>query len=89
LVDGLGNIRSGALADWDRCRGSDIDRRIVLRLGPPQFAASFIDHLSSPGCTDLYGVIALHHNALKSSGTSPNFLITLASLKSPLSGAVR
>src|ERR1700722_421703 len=27
------------------------------------------------------------HNALKSSGTSPNFLITLASLKSPVAGS--
>jgi hypothetical protein len=28
-----------------------------------------------------------HHNALKSSGTSPNFLITLASLKLPVAGS--
>jgi hypothetical protein len=28
-----------------------------------------------------------HHSALKSSGTSPNFLITLASLKSPVAGS--
>jgi hypothetical protein len=27
-----------------------------------------------------------HHNALKSSGTSPNFLITVASRKSPVAG---
>jgi hypothetical protein len=27
------------------------------------------------------------HNALKSSGTSPNFRITLASLKSPVAGS--
>jgi hypothetical protein len=27
------------------------------------------------------------HSALKSSGTSPNFLITLASLKSPVAGS--
>src|SRR6266567_9640944 len=28
-----------------------------------------------------------HHNALRSSGTSPNFLITLASLKTPVAGS--
>jgi hypothetical protein len=44
LVDGLGKILSGALADLDRCHGSGTDRRIVLRLGPPQLAASFIRH---------------------------------------------
>jgi hypothetical protein len=30
------------------------------------------------------GALRRLHNALKSSGTSPNFLITLASLKSPV-----
>jgi hypothetical protein len=29
------------------------------------------------------------HSTLKSSGTSPNFLITLASLKSPVAGVAR
>src|SRR5216683_2944300 len=29
----------------------------------------------------------LHHNVLKSSGTSPNLPITLASLKSPVAGS--
>jgi len=35
LVDGLGKILSGALADLDRCHGSGTYRRIVFRLGPP------------------------------------------------------
>jgi hypothetical protein len=30
---------------------------------------------------------ALHHSALRSSGTSPNFLITSASLKTPVAGS--
>jgi hypothetical protein len=40
-------------------------------------ASAYFGHAGHHGNIDL-------HTALKSSGTSPNFLITLASLKSPL-----
>jgi len=42
--------------------------------------SAYFGHAGHHGNIDL-------HNALKSSGTSPNFLITLASLKSPVAGS--
>jgi hypothetical protein len=43
--------------------------------------------IAHPGYAAFGFFLSLHHNALKSSGTSPNFRKTVASLKSPVAGS--
>src|ERR1700722_5337971 len=60
--------------------------RLRRDLRPP-LPSIIIIRPDAPKCKARSRVHSYDHNAFKSSGTSPNFLITLASLKSPVAGS--
>ena len=67
-----------------------IFRRAVETCGGVEVAGAIstpkiIKHIGSAPSYE--GLFCRSYNALRSSGTSPNFLMTLASLKSPVAGS--